>query len=489
MLQGRNKKSLLTAGMLAFVLVFIVIRFINIDADFPYWLTLSSLLYSDEGWYCNAAVFHFMYGHWYVPGDLNLAINMPFGHIAVGVMFCLFGMNVVVARTTVILFFLLLIFSVCMLVKKEFGRTAGILAALILSTNMYYFAYSRFVIMEIPMISLVVLSMLISTSFEYKHRHYSYFLACIVLFVGVLTKNTAVFAVPMIAYMNAARERTTGGRLLAGFGTLALCGGSILLYNTLAHYYFPYDFAYFKWLNFDMRVKYGYQFVNAQLALLDGSDLDSFLYPVALFATLFMMFAFKAFRRNVLVVASILWFACNLVSLSLVSGSPTRYFLPQLVPVVILFCATWRFVLDRATSAGVVAVACFVAAVPIFWNSARVVEYMIHPRYTYVALTRDVTEAVEREVGGDRSKALIMGNMAPQLTLMTGLRSISFIAPGETEERLRTFRPNFCVVLGETDEIVKTLKPLVHMEMIGEFDAFDNYYMNRRFRLYRIEVP
>ena len=42
--------------LLLIILFFVLLRFINLDADFPQGITTSAALYTDEGWYSNAAI-------------------------------------------------------------------------------------------------------------------------------------------------------------------------------------------------------------------------------------------------------------------------------------------------------------------------------------------------------------------------------------------------------------------------------------------------
>jgi hypothetical protein len=58
--------------------VFFVLHFLHLTVDFPNhspWVDWSK--YTDEGWYGDAAIRHYLSGHWYWQGDFNPAVALP----------------------------------------------------------------------------------------------------------------------------------------------------------------------------------------------------------------------------------------------------------------------------------------------------------------------------------------------------------------------------------------------------------------------------
>jgi len=90
--------------LLLIIYLFVLLRFINLDADFPQGITTSAALYTDEGWYSNAAIYYIVTGNWYNPGDPNLIVNQPVGQIIQAVMFSSLGMSLSTARLTIVIF-------------------------------------------------------------------------------------------------------------------------------------------------------------------------------------------------------------------------------------------------------------------------------------------------------------------------------------------------------------------------------------------------
>ena len=64
--------------LLAVAAVFFALHFLHLTADFPNnspWMDWAK--YTDEGWYGDAAIRHYLTGHWYWSGDFNPAIALP----------------------------------------------------------------------------------------------------------------------------------------------------------------------------------------------------------------------------------------------------------------------------------------------------------------------------------------------------------------------------------------------------------------------------
>ena len=97
--------------ILIITILFVFIRLIKLNSDFPQGITSSGALYTDEGWYSNAAVRYMISENWYSNGDFNPSINQPFGQFLQLITLSILGVSLFSARfTTVIAFILLLVF-------------------------------------------------------------------------------------------------------------------------------------------------------------------------------------------------------------------------------------------------------------------------------------------------------------------------------------------------------------------------------------------
>src|ERR1700753_1437732 len=88
--------------------VFFALHFLHLNADFPNhspWVDWSK--YTDEGWYGDAAIRHFLFGHWYWRGDFNPAVALPIWPALEAVVFRFTGVSVTAARALTLVVFAL----------------------------------------------------------------------------------------------------------------------------------------------------------------------------------------------------------------------------------------------------------------------------------------------------------------------------------------------------------------------------------------------
>jgi len=89
----------LTLIWIASIFALYLVHTLHLRADFPNfspWMDYAK--YTDEGWYGNAAIEHFVRGSWYVPGDFNTAAALPVWPLLEWVVFHFTGVGIVAAR-------------------------------------------------------------------------------------------------------------------------------------------------------------------------------------------------------------------------------------------------------------------------------------------------------------------------------------------------------------------------------------------------------
>src|SRR5271169_3651318 len=77
-----------------------ILKFFYLKADFPndsMWM-IDQAKFTDEGWWCGAAVRHALTGHWYVAGDYNPAAALPVWPLLVSAVSHFTGVSLVAAR-------------------------------------------------------------------------------------------------------------------------------------------------------------------------------------------------------------------------------------------------------------------------------------------------------------------------------------------------------------------------------------------------------
>src|SRR6202020_504754 len=79
--------------------VFFALHFVHLNADFPNyspWMDWSK--YTDEGWYGDAAIRHYVTGHWNWAGDFNPAVALTVWQALEWMVFRFTGVSPAVAR-------------------------------------------------------------------------------------------------------------------------------------------------------------------------------------------------------------------------------------------------------------------------------------------------------------------------------------------------------------------------------------------------------
>src|ERR1700731_4006447 len=138
--------------------VFLGLHGLYLSADFPNhspWMDWSK--YTDEGWYGDAAIRHFLRGRWYVPGDFNPAAALPVWPFLEGLVFHFTGVTLTAARALTVAIFALILLVSCLLVRRcatlhpgprHFAPLSPAIAVLLLSVSPFCYVFTRLAILE-----------------------------------------------------------------------------------------------------------------------------------------------------------------------------------------------------------------------------------------------------------------------------------------------------------------------------------------------------
>lgn len=440
------------------------------------------MLYTDEGWYANAAVRHTMTGEWYLSGDFNPAINMPVGQVLHRFTFFLFGIGLSSARITTTVAFVLMAVLTSLFAHRNFGPSAAMLTALTLATNYVAFAFSRLAIMENVAMLFVIASLLVAAGLKGQGGLARLLISSVLLGAGILTKTISVFAVPLLAYL--AWEQGTSRReriaFLAFSGLLLLCVvGSYFLAAKLS---FPEDYAYFNQINWEAR-KHKTLIDWAQgipKTVWRAKVLGvSFIGTTGLF-TVFALLISRRYRRNLLIQVMVGYVVAYLAFLSLVSYGPPRCYLPLIVPLAVL-CATASVELSdwlRKSQRSSFAIFPIVLVAAVAMNESRhVIAYMSNPSYSFYQMAREVGDIIqERE--GKVSDVVLLGHIADSVSLEIGTRSVNVMqVTRDLKWKFKEYRPKYLLVMSKDDKVLQTaISEGGHIMKLASWDVFDNYY-------------
>ena len=155
--------------------------------------------YTDEGWYANAAIQHFVLGHWYVPGDFNIGPAVPLWPLLVGMLFHFTGVSLVAVRALAVTLFCANVALAYHLVRRTERTWVAVLCVTMLVSSSFLFCLSRLAIVE-PLLIFLMLTSLVLAS-RAKPRVFSVPIGLgLLFFLMVLTKTTAMFLLPAILY-------------------------------------------------------------------------------------------------------------------------------------------------------------------------------------------------------------------------------------------------------------------------------------------------
>lgn len=513
---GATVVRLLRGILLAVAAVFLVLHAVHLKADFPNhspWMDWSK--YTDEGWYGDAAIRHYERGHWYVQGDFNPAAALPVWPLVEAAVFRFTGVGVAPARgLTVGIFGLILLCSYLLLERwhtlRGKGRAGHVtlapaLAVLMLAVSPFCYVFTRMAILEPMLVLLTLLALLAASAVEAedrrrgKLRRYGPTVALgLLLPLMVLTKTTAVFLMPAVAWLLWARcgykvRRFVREGAIAGGIAAAIWLG---YYGLLVHKGFLLDYKYL----FSANAYTGMTRANALAVVketfVDGMWMGHLLFPLGMGALVLVLLAAKRYLKNPLVGALILWGAGYAAFLAYHANLQPRYYLVTVVPLTMLvamvFESRWteewwgETERDLSTLHRLAGAAAGVAlATLIALDAWETVTFVRTPEYTFLRAAEEIRRIVEAD---PRHNPLVLSISGSDLSLMTGVPSIcDDFGTMDLAVRVATYKPGWYATWNQVDDDkMDALTPLYHLERVAAFPSMDDPDRNLLI-LYRLD--
>ncbi len=493
----------LNLALLGAAAVFLALHAVHLAADFPNqspWMDWSK--YTDEGWYGDAAIRHFQLGHWYVPGDFNPAAALPVLPSLEGLLFAFTGVSLIAARALTVAIFAGILLGSWLLLARAAppGRTAGPIhplaastAVLLLAVSPFCFVFTRLAIIE-PLLILLTLFALLAAS-RLRPPQPAALLAAnllptlalgLLLPAMVLTKTTALFLFPAIAWMLFA---STGYRLRAflrvGLPIAALSATLWLAYFLLLirpHYLLDYRYL------FSANAYTGMTHENWREVLVNtltaGDWIGHLLYPLALAAAAWALVNARRLRAHPLIPALLLWIAGYTAFLAYHNNLQPRYYLVLAVPLTLLLPAVFdALVLPQLTRANprlrpaALALAAVAASAIALPDARLTLHFVRHPEYTLLNAARQVRDYIETAQRRDPSRnPLILSISGSELALMNGLPSIcDDFGTLELGDRVKLYHPGWYLAWNQIDDDkMDAMSPLYHPVRVATFPAMDD---------------
>jgi hypothetical protein len=512
------------AVLLLVAAIFLSLHAFHLNADFPNhspWMDWAK--YTDEGWYGDGAIRHFQRGHWYVPGDFNPAAALPVWPLLEAALFRFTGVNLAAARAlTVAIFGLILVASYFLLRRWQLlssGRKtetslAPAIAVLLLAVSPFCYVFTRMAILE-PLLILFTLLALLTASYlrlpepdsptlpnrPLLPTPYSLLpvLLGLLLPLMVLTKTTAIFLIPAIAWLLWARA----GYRLRPFLRLSLPPAALAAVIWLAYYllvvrpHFLPDFHYlFSANSYSGLTPSNILFVLAN-TIADGLWIGRILYPLAILAATSVFLLRPRLLRNPLVPSLLLWAAGYGAFLAYHNNLQPRYYLVIAVPLTLLipvvFSSLWssaprtRTATETCLHRLAITTIAAVLAMLTLTDARQTLRYVRTPDYTFSIAAAQIHRIISAD---PTHNPLILSISGSQLSLMTGLPSIcDDFGTMDLPVRVKAYRPGWYVTWNQVDDDkMDALTPIYHLQRIAAFPALDDPERNLLI-LYRLDPP
>jgi hypothetical protein len=510
----------LEALFLLVAAIFLALHAVHLNADFPNhspWMDWAK--YTDEGWYGDGAIRHFQRGHWYVPGDFNPAAALPVWPLLEAVLFRFTGVNLAAARALTVAIFACILFTSYLLIRRWQRLSSGTktetslapaIAVLLLAVSPYCYVFTRMAILE-PLLILFTLLALLAASYatpweqgtattppRTRIRLIVPALALgLLLPLMVLTKTTAIFLLPAIAWLLWARA----GYHLRPFLRLSLPPAAIAAVIWLSYYLFvvrPHFLPDFRYL-FEANGYTGLTPSNILSVLAatiaDGLWIGKILYPLAILAAISVFLLRPRLLRNPLIPSLLLWAGGYAAFLAYHNNLQPRYYLVIAIPLTLLvpvvFSTLWssgpriRTASETRLHRLAITSIASVLSVLTLTDARQTLHYIRTPDYSFTAAAAQI----HRIISADPShNPLILSISGSQLSLMTGLPSIcDDFGTMDLPVRVKAYHPGWYVTWNQVDDDkMDALTPLYHLQRIAAFPAMDDPERNLLI-LYRLD--
>ena len=480
--------------------VFFALHFLHLTADFPNnspWMDWAK--YTDEGWYGDAAVRHYLTGHWYWSGDFNPAVALPVWPALELVLFKFTGVSPVAARALTLCVFALTLVVFYYLLQRAARALhpnstplAGPLCVFFLCLSPYIYVFERMAILEPLMIALGALALLVASRLEplrldsLRRPPARGTLRAVTLTVAlgilipamVLTKTTAVCLMPAVFYMVWARSGYGIRRFLRLAIPPAALGIAIWLayFIGFVHPHYLEDYRYL----FSANAYTGMELEPLATVVLnaigDGMWMGHVLYPVFFVALALALFWRPRLFTQPLFPALLLWIGGYFAFLVYHNNLQPRYYLVIAVPITAIVALSLDTFRQGAGRIKTIVASVLVGAVTLaiaIPDALLQLDFIRNPTYQFEA----AAQAIKNIVDSDPTHShLILSISGSDLSLMTGLHSIDDdFGTLDLDSRVAKYHPGWYIAWNELDDDkADAITPLYRPVRVAAFPALDD---------------
>ena len=486
--------------LLAVAAVFFALHFLHLKADFPNnspWMDWAK--YTDEGWYGDAAIRHYLTGHWYWSGDFNPAVALPIWPLLELIVFKFTGVTPVAARALTLCVFGLTLVAFYVLLQRasralhpDATPLAGPLCVFFLCLSPYIYVFERMAILEPLLIALTALALIVATQLEPISlrslrcspardtlRALAPMLALGILIPAmVLTKTTAIFLMPAVFYMVWARS----GYGVRRFFRLAIPPAALGIAIWLAYFvgfvhpHYLEDYRYLFSANAYTGVELEPLATVVLNAIGDGMWMGHVLYPAFFVVLVLALFWRPRIFTQPLFPALLLWIGGYFAFLVYHNNLQPRYYLVIAVPITAAVALGLDHLRLGSSRLETVIASTLVAAVTLgiaIPDALLQVDFVRNPTYQFEAAAQAIKHIVDSDP--DHSH-LILSISGSDLSLMTGLHSIDDdFGTLDLDQRVAKYHPGWYIAWNELDDDkADAITPLYTPVRVAAFPALDD---------------
>ncbi len=512
-----RKPRVLFGFWLLVIVAFALLHALHLRADFPNhspW-AFDWAKYTDEGWYGNAAIRAHLFGPWYVAGDFNPAVALPVLPFLEWLLFFVTGVTPEAARALSVAFFFADLVLSYLLIRSAGPRWAAYLAVTLMVMSPFLYCFSRLAILEPILMTFELGALNIAVRLpELKWPVRSSAAIGLLFTVMMLTKTTAIFLLPAVAWaMLIPLRRNVFHAVrcaLAAIGAFALSYG--LWLSLVAWRGLWSDYQYMYTVNaYAKPGEFYWPLVSAVWSFHGGLWADHILVPLAGIVLLFAALSrrtswsrasrvqartLRAERRrdwgsrlflDPVLGASALSVAGYLLFMAVQNHPQPRYFTVVGMFCFIVIAREAQALLDAGgvgttrprpalTIAGAIVIGVAVLAAGL--NGARLIDYALHPEYTFVNAAGQLARYVDVHPNGKRLLVSISGD---ELSLINHVPALcdDFVSPNgsitDLPAKTAYYQPGWYASWNDLDPgTLEDLHTHFSLEQVATFAAFDD---------------
>ena len=458
----------------------------HLPADFPNyspWQDWSK--FTDEGWYANGAVQHYLFGRWFQPGDFNAGVALPVWQVMVAAVFHFTGVSLSAARATAITTCIAALAALFFALRTWMEDWAAALVITLLAASEFFYAFLRMAILE-PAVLLWFSLLLLAASRARLRGRAGWLWAGALIALMAFTKTTSLCLLPAAMFLV---WRRCDGRLwlflriswLTAAAAFALAAAYIGVVFATHH---QQDFWYLFTSNARPWLTKGSRFDAIWGTVCDGRWADRLFYPAALAVILLGFTFFRRLRDNPIFGCCVLWLACGEIFIAWHANLQPRYYLTLLPAMVTLLVLALQAGIQQRRRVLVAALSLLLIA-GFARSLVQIIRWEQHPEYTYTGAADQLAAAMRRQGGRNQ---LLMSVSSSQLSLMAHLRTINDdFGTDDLDDRLARYDPGWFASWDDPDAgTQQSLEEFYSLHLIGQWPAMDDDD-RRVLRLYRLD--